>query len=424
MSKTLDVIKFELKTTLSRRGFLIGSFVLPWLAILVLTLLGLNQGGGPAAEQPSRDQSGDLHQGIVDLSGLVQTIPEDLPPGRLTLYADEAAAQAAMAAGEIETYYLVPADYLQDGNLWHVYPPGLGLTNDRSQWEMHWTLLVNLVGGDIREANRFWNVASVELVDLHTGGEQMVESDSGCSRPGMDCRSNLLVRFLPVIMVALYFITFQSSSQMLLRSISQEKENRTIELLLASVRPRQLLMGKILGLGIAGLMQAASWVAAIFVAVRSNGEVLNLVEGFSFPADILIWGIVLFAMGYMMYGALIAGVGVMVPNMKEAGQAQFVVMTPLLIAYLVGLLAPMSGATDRALPVALSYFPLTSPILMMMRVTTGEAAAWEVAVAAALILATALLFVRGASRLFVAQYMLSGQPFRLRRYLAAMAGRG
>ena len=159
------------------------------------------------------------------------------------------------------------------------------------------------------------------------------------------------------------------------------------------------------------------------ICSEGRGEVLNLVEGFSFPADILIWGILLFALGYMMYGALIAGVGVMVPNMKEAGQAQFVVMTPLLIAYLVGLMAPLSGATNRALPVALSYFPLTSPILMIMRITTGEAAGWEVAIAAALILATALLFVRGASRLFVAQYMLSGQPFQLRRYLAAMTGR-
>lgn len=425
MNKTFDVIKFELKTTVSRRGFIIGSFILPWLAVLVLFVIGREGGSAsPADALPQRSNSGALHDGIVDLSGLVQQVPEDLPPGRLTIYPDEEAARAAMDAGDIETYYLVPADYLEHGDVWNVYAQDMSLTDDRSSWEMHWTMMVNLVGGDVKEASRFWNPAALELVDLNTGGEQVVGGDSGCSRPGMDCDQSILVRLIPVIMVALFFITFSVSTQMLLRSISQEKENRTVELLMVSTSPGQLLMGKILGLGVAGLLQTASWVLAIYVAITSSGQIMSLPDEFVFPFEIVASGVVLFISGYLMFAAMIAGVGVMVPNMKEAGQAQYVVMGPLLIGYLVGMFAPMIESGNSPLPVALSFFPLTSPILMMMRVTSGQAAAWELVVAVLLLLGTAYLFIRAASRLFVAQYMLSGQPFQLRRYIAAMVGRG
>jgi ABC-2 type transport system permease protein len=154
-----------------------------------------------------------------------------------------------------------------------------------------------------------------------------------------------------------------------------------------------------------------------------GGRTLSLPEGFSLPVSLAVWGLVFFLLGFAIYASLIAGVGALTPKLKEASQALMVVMIPLIIAYMVGLLAPLAGDPHGVLPLSLSLFPLTAPVAMMMRLTAGGVPLWQPVLSAVLMAGTAVAIIRMAAAMFHAQNLLSGQSFSLPRYVRAMLGR-
>jgi len=228
---------------------------------------------------------------------------------------------------------------------------------------------------------------------------------------------------MPSMLVALFFMTFMSSSSMLFNSIGAEKENRTIELLMLSINPRQLLAGKTLALGIAGLTQTVIWLSAIYILFNLGGSTISLPDGFTFPMDILAWGLVFFIGGFGLYASLMAGAGALVPKMKEAGAAGFIAMSPLFFGYVFGLMAPLADATGSPFLVFLSIFPLTSPVVMVMRLTDGLVPMWQLLLTVGLLFVTAYYALQMVAAMFHAQNLLSGQPFSVKRYLQALAGR-
>ena len=228
---------------------------------------------------------------------------------------------------------------------------------------------------------------------------------------------------MPSIMVAFFFVVFMSSSTMLFSSIGTEKENRTIELLMVSITPRQLLTGKTIALGIAGLTQTVIWLTAIFIIFNLGGSTIKLPEDFVFPVGIVMWGLVFFIGGFGLYASMMAGAGALVPKMKEAGIANFLAMIPLFFGYIAGLIAPMAGFTDSGFLVFLSFFPFTSPVVMIMRLTDSIVPIWHILIAVALLFVSAYYALRLVSAMFHAQNLLSGQPFSVKRYFLALAGK-
>jgi ABC-2 type transport system permease protein len=224
-------------------------------------------------------------------------------------------------------------------------------------------------------------------------------------------------------MVILLYMSFMINANLLAESVSSEKENRTIEILMVSISPRQMLIGKIVALGAAGLVQIIVWVGTALILINLGGQTLALPEGFTIPASILVWGVVFYLLGYAVYGSLMAGVGALTSRMKDASQASFLILSPLMVGYMIGLLAPLAEETQGLLPVVLSMFPLTAPVLMMMRLTDGSVPLWQLLLSAALMLATAYLIVRAVAAMFHAQNLLSGQPFSPKRFFRALLGR-
>ncbi len=430
MRKTIDVFTQELFVTFRRPSYLFFAFGLPVLAVLVLGTVKFFQNREAVQEtadiQSAQPEGELVVEGYVDQSGLIRTIPDDLPPDSLVAYADESAAQAALEAQEISAYYLIPADYVARGEYFYVYPNDRPFMENGQSWMMSWALTVNLLGGDMELASQVWNPVTdfqttVLAPDVQAGAATSAEED--CSRPGAACDSNEFVRMIPSLMVLIFYIAFMATSSMLFTSIAKEKENRTIEVLLLSVQPRQLLAGKTIALGFSGLMQTLVWLASIYISFNLGGNTLSLPEDFSFPFVIVAWSVVFFLGGFGLYASLMAGAGAMVPKIKEAGAANFVAMAPLLLGYMVGLLAPMAGASQAALPIFLSFFPLTSPVLMVMRLADGLVPSWQVALSAVLLFATAYLAFRSVAAMFHAQNLLSGQPFSIKRYALALFGR-
>jgi len=478
MNKTLLVIRQEIASTFARRSYLLFAFGFPLLAILVVGGLkivqgrsgnpGATAGGSSVAQKPS-----DLdREGFVDLSGLIRSIPDgfaassrgrvtpsvsrggvtppvqgeggnnpsDTPPasgedgynppdtsprpGGLIAYPDEAQAKQALIAGEIEAFYVIPADYLRTGKIAYVYPDTKSYLAGGQEWAIQWVLTVNLLEGDLELADRVWNpVYTLRETSIASASQAGTLTGEDCTRPGMACRSNKLIRYLPVLMVVFLFAALMISSTMLFNSVGIEKENRTIEVLMVSIHPRQLMTGKVVALGLAGLLQTAAWLGATFVLLNLQGTALRIPDNFTFPIEILAWSLLLFLGGYILYASLMAAAGALVPHMKEAGMASVIIILPLLAGYMVGLFASIARASQAVLPVALSLFPLTAPVVMVMRLTDSAVPWWQALISVGLTYMAAWLALDAAAGIFRAQNLLSGQPFSVVRYLRALAGK-
>lgn len=416
MNKTLLVLRYELFTTLRRWSFLLMAFGIPLLAILIFAGATIVKGNSTGSSDATFETGAfELEiEGYVDRSGLISIIPPDIPPGHLLAYADEEQARQALESGDIAAYYVILEDFVETGEIFYVYPDTTPLISDGQDWLMRRTLVLNLLDGDIELADRVWDPMDLELTNL---------APEPLQDRGLGHQSNLLIRYLPAIMAILFYVFLLTASNILLRNISSEKENRTIEILMLSLNPRQMLAGKIIGLGIASLLQTIFWVGTLFTLTNTGGGTLGLPEEFALPVSILAWGLVFFTLGFAMYASLMAGVGALVPKLKEASQASFVAMTPLMIGYIVGLLSPLAEAPHGAIPTVLSLFPLTAPIVMMMRLTVGNVPLWQLLLSAGLMSVTAYAIVCAVAAMFRAQRLLSGQSFSVRRFFSVLVGR-
>jgi len=410
MNKTRLVMRQEIINTLTRRSFQLTVFGLPLISFLFFAGISALQrespetisnilGAGLARQGPE--------EGFVDQSGLIQALPEYLPEGALKAYADESTARQALEDGEIRAFYLVPADYLESGAIVYIRPDFNPISAFDQAFVMEDVLRFNLLGGDSQLAAMVQNPLDLKLTVL--GGTSGRDQD------------NPLTFFIPYVVTMLYYISILTSASYLLSSIAKEKENRVLEILLVTVEPAKLLTGKFIALGLMGLLQNVLWVATALVLMRLSGRTFNLPAVFQLPPEFLFWGMIFFILGYGLYASQMAGVGALVPNLKEASQATIMVIFPLIVPlFFMSILIEDPNGT---LAVILSLIPWTAPVTMMLRLAAGGVPVWQLLASCALLAATAYFIMRSVVRLFRAQTLLSGQPFNAKVYLNALLGR-
>jgi ABC-2 type transport system permease protein len=252
MGKILLLARHEIVTRLREPGFLIITLVLPLASVLVLLAVDLLDSrvpqGVPTAVEGwlgAGEDAGGI--GYVNETGLTMHQPADLLTQEFRAFADEAAAAAALQAGEIEAYYLLPPDYLQRGEVIRVAADEQGMALDTLEIEL--LLSASLLhSADPRLAERAYAPLALETVGLETAA------------PRADLGSlDTLQLAVPLLFAMLLYMSIGTSSGLLLNSMIREKENRVLEMLLTSLHPWHLLTGKVLGVGALGLLQFAAW---------------------------------------------------------------------------------------------------------------------------------------------------------------------
>ncbi len=411
MKKTWLILRHEILTILSRPSFLFVLFGIPFIGAMVFVVAGTISKGSSTqniltqlvASPPSVQT-----QGYVDQSGIIKIIPPAQTDGKLVPFQNEQSAIQALQKGEIAGYYIIPADYLQSGKITSVQANFSPLGGQNQSGLLEWLLRVNLLGGNIQLAN------------LAEGPLNKVQQKSLSTAPQRE-QSNMLTFFLPYGVTMLFYIIILSAASLLLSSVAKEKENRMMEILLVSVTPRQLLTGKIVALGLVGLLQTIVWVGTGRLLLARSGTTFNLPLAFQLPPSFLVWGLIFFLLGYAVYASLMAGLGALVPNLREATQATIVVIFPLIIP--IFLLSVLIQEPNSLLAVLLSLFPLTSPVAMMTRLAAVAVPLWQTTLAAVLLAITAVVIVRSVARMFRAQTILSGQPFSRKLFFSALFGK-
>lgn len=411
MNKTLIILKNELITVVTRRSYMLTLILVPLIPFVVFTIIGALGANNTAAvgQFLSGTPSNPKPEGYIDQGGVIKQMPVSnfVPAGRFIAYQSLDLARADLAQGKIPAYYVVPADYLETGKVYYVRSDFNPLTGMDQSAAFQYVLRYNLLGQDSFLTDRINYPLDVTMVSLAPTQERD--------------QNSAIAFFLPYSVTMLLYIVILTSSGLLLNSITTEKQNRVIEILLVSVRPIEMLTGKIIALGIAGLLQTVIWSGAGLLLLRSNGKMLSIPAGFQLPASIVVWGAVFFLVGYALYASFMAGVGALVPNLREASQATTIMVLPMIVPLMF--LTTLIQDSNGPISVGLSLFPLTAPVAMMTRLAAGDVPIWQPFLAAGIVLVTAGLVTRAVAGMFRAQTLLSGQTFSMKLFFATMAGR-
>jgi ABC-2 type transport system permease protein len=419
VAKTLHILAYELRSILTKPVYVLSTLGIPILVFGQLWLMTAAVGEAPDApassstrREPSVATAAEA-RGYVDLSGLIGELPPQIPADLLAAYPDEPSARRALERDEIAGYVLIPADFMASGELIAVQPAYGVLSSDRALGAIEWALLLNLLDGNEALAAAIRDPVQVQPVVWEPGataeeGEAASDEEDG------------LMRLIPMLLMLLVYGSILMGSGLLLRSVSEEKKNRVIEILLTSVHPRQMMAGKVLGLGIAGMIQAAAWAVLGVLFYRLLGGPTALPASLDLSPGVLAWILVYMVLGYAVYAALYAGAGALVPDWRKATSASLLIAVPALVGFEIGLFT--TDSPHGLLSVLTSLFPLTAPMMMVKRLVVGGVPAWQPWAAAALMVLSLPLITRAVAHAFQAQHLLSGEPFSPRRYFRVLFG--
>ena len=415
-SKTWLVARHEFAVTIGRLGFRIFAAAVPVLALLALIGIGVFDAvrGGDEPSGSAREPSVEVTRvGYVDFSAGEDGQPlftsfHEQDGVSFAPYADEDAGSSALQTGEIDALYVFPRDFLETGSVVRIRTEGSG--GGAGADALRRFVLSNLVAEEVSEQQleRVIKPNSVSTVELSESGApvEQDEFDGGEFLFSFGAGMLLLVSVL-------------TAAGYLLQGLSEEKENRIMEVLLSSLKPEQLMFGKLVGLGGAGLLQMAVWTAALVAFLLALGRIVDVPVELSAPSvETLGVALAYFLLGYALLGTVQAALGVVTTNQKEANNIAVFVVLPALSP--MWFLAVLIEHPDGVLAQVLSYVPFTAPLTGLIRFGTGGTGLGEVALSLGVLAVFTALAVLLTARLFRAYLLVYGQRPGVRHILRTL----
>lgn len=400
MKKILVIIKREYLTRVRTRAFMIGTIASPlfMLALIILPAFLATRGGGERRVTVI-DQSGDtglfeaVNKRIGDTGGDAFTdnigrrrnivfklnhviVPPDKDMDEVRReYNDEIANDAESAYVVFRSGALEGADPEYYAN--STSDLAVNVLEDGISSAITERRLVR-VGLDPEKVNNYTKPVELKTHKVSPEGET---EDSGKA-----------LFFVGLIMLFFLYMTILLYGVSVMRGVIEEKQSRIVEVIISSVRPMQMMMGKLIGIGLVGLTQYVIWVlAAVVISYLSASMFAS--SGFTMPqipASLLIYFIIFFVLGYFLFATLYAMVGAMVSTEEEAQQVQFPVTILIIVPML--LFSMVMNNPNSGLSIALSMIPFFAPTLMVLRVALVNPPVWQV-VLSMLIMVVAILGV-------------------------------
>jgi ABC-2 type transport system permease protein len=339
--------------------------------------------------------------GYVDQVGIfTRSLTENKT--ELIPFVSEGTAKTALEKKDIKEYFIITPGYVATGVIQRYTLTSEIAPSETVQGVIRDFLLNNLLNGNSAEiVARAKNPLSIASTTLTTAG-------TPATRQG-----GFSALILPYIFGILLMLAIFTSSGYLLQGLGEEKENRVMEILLSSISPKQLLAGKIIGLGAAGLVQIIVWlVSANFLMKMASAAWGNVIGSLQVPPDFLILGIIYFILGYLLMAVIMAGVGSVNPTAREGQQMSAIFTIPVIIPiYFMGLI--MEHPENIVVKI-LTFIPITAPITVIVRLGLSEIPLWELLVSICiLILSIWGLFVL-CTKLFRTYLLMYGKRPDLR----------
>lgn len=408
MEKLKTIIKREYLTRVKSKGFIIGTIISPLIMMsFVFVPLLIARSGGPDQHRVAvLDQNADsaLYERLVTL--LEPTRPSaaryELQRAPINPTEDLTARQQQldqqMKDGALDAYLILPADALSRDRLSYRAKnigdfEGRGRLEDalnKAIFEQRVTR-AGLQADNVRELTR-----DVRLEISNERGESE--------------RSKRGAFILSFGLLMIIYITILVYGVMVMRGVMEEKQSRIIEVLLSSVRPFELMLGKLIGIGLVGLTQYATWgLLALLLSGVAALPALAMGAGALPQVSVMqiVFFIVFFVLGYFLYATLYAMVGAMVTSEEDGQQVQMpitmMIILPMLLITLV-----MRNPNGTAATI-FSLIPFFSPVLMFLRIGLDTPPWWQIALSIVLMIGTILGAVWIAAKIYRVGVLMYGK---------------
>jgi ABC-2 type transport system permease protein len=225
---------------------------------------------------------------------------------------------------------------------------------------------------------------------------------------GKDAPNPQIMFYATLGMVMVMYMTVLLYGINVMRSILEEKTSRIMEVMLSTATAKEMMAGKILGVGAVGLTQVGIWalVASVYAAgpmIAARGVLKNVVS----PSLLIYFG-VFFLLGYVLYSTLCAAVGSMVNSEQEAQQMQFLVMMPMILSVIF--IVNIFQHPNSPIAVFGSLFPFTAPLVMFSRVAMQhETPGWQIGLSIALMIGTIYAMIWLCGRIYRVGILMYGK---------------
>jgi len=405
MHKVFHVMRHEFRLATANKAYVILTILGPFLifAITVLpTLISRNPGtiaGGKPLYVLSASPEAEAALAAAFDPMNIEVLPAE----------NEAGGKASALAGSAVGFFVLETGWPDAGKaVWYsrtgteaaFYSAASAVLAGQARWTR-----IASSGVDPAVLARLLSDPVFEVVKLEAGGGEETKDDEDF----------LQILFTAMSFVMLLYMTVLLYGQLIGRSVVLEKTSKTVEIMLSSVTSRVLMFGKIFGLGAAGLIQYSVWVLMALTLTKLVGPALGL----SLPPAVspanLGWLVLFFVLAFFLYSSAYAALGAASEDEHHLGQIAW----PLLMFLVVPLV--MIGAIisnpDSPIAVFLSIFPMTSPIVMLMRILVSPPPAWHIALCLVLLVASVAGMALLAAKVFRVGILMTGKRPRIREIL-------
>jgi ABC-2 type transport system permease protein len=400
MSKVWLVLRYEYLKHVLRKRFLFALFSVPLIIVLMMAVSIL-------ATTLSIDRT---PIGFVDLSGFLANprYPQEtgdplIKPVQIEAFPDETAAHTALESGKIQAYYVLAADYPQTGKAQLIFNKE---PDSRFQSQFADFLRYNLL------SNQPAAVAS----RLAEGDNLVITSLDGSQKMSSDDWFNILI---PIVAGVLFIIIIMTSGGYLLQAVVEEKENRTMEIIVTSVSPGQLMAGKIIGNLSVGLTQMLFWILFAALGLLIGRNSIEWIQRVQISPGYVALMLATLLPSFVLIAALMATIGATVTEAREAQQISGLFTLPFVVPY--WFMSSLMTNPNGAFALFLSYFPLTAPVTLPMRAAFTSIPPVQLATNLALLYLCAAGAIWLAARSFRLGMLRYGKRLSLREIFARAA---
>jgi ABC-2 type transport system permease protein len=430
MSRMLPVLKREFTQAVTSRAFLVGTILGPLLlaGVFAIQFLIIAKSGASTQRVVIVDASG---RGMGDrviamLRDRQKAMPSFMSRATYTL-TQEQAAPTAHDEVRARLSARVAADSL-DGFLW--IPPeamagtgvayeGSNATNNQVMTEVRGAVQRVVQSERLKELgideSRLGNALSPVTMDVKKTGAK--------GEAGSNAMAAKLMAFAMAFAIYIVVIMY---GQSIMSSVQEEKRDRVVELIMSSVRAKDVLIGKVLGIGAAGILQIIIWVAAAALLLTKGGDIARkfgasegVVQALSqqsmlphVPLSAGIIFILYFAGGFFLFATMFAIIGAIVTTAQEAQQFVFPVLMPFMIGFFMAM--PAADNPNSGVAVIGSLVPFTSPMVMPVRATIAGPDWVQVGISLVLLYGTAALIIWLASKIYRTAIFATGKKPTMR----------
>ena len=397
------IVKREYLAGVRTRGFWITTLLMPLLIALLLALPARLASYRPGVSRnivviTSGADFGEALRKELEKQGQNSGVKYQVTLSTHATAAEREALLARVARGELDGYLWATDEALAARNFQYT----ARATNDFLEMA---SLNVAVFRAAISQRLAVRGVAREDLDDVMRSVRlETIRVEQG-RESAWSSRGMVMMTFL--LVTSLYGLVLMYGV-ILMRSVLEEKNSRIMEVLLSAVTARQLMAGKILGVGAVGMTQMLLWAGMAAMAV---GPMLmkwkDVAAGVQLPPGAFLFFPVFFVLGYLLYSALWATLAAVVNSEPEAYHLQTFVMLPLLFSVIMVLFIIRQPSTQLA--VVLSMIPFCAPVLMYVRILVETPPAWQIALCLALLVGTAWALLVVCSRVYRIGILMYGK---------------